>query len=286
MAEVSVGRFPWSEANLLRLELESQGIAVTVIGEDRSALTGAVPSTETDVELRVDEKDLERARALLEAVAQEKQREVAAAAPPRGISAMTWILAVITIVLAALLYKERQRPKYVDGVITWSEAGPCVIGSIDGKRQTSSCDRDGNGVFEEVETFDTKGRRVSMLFDANQNGSSDTVEDYDPSGKLLTRHFDANDDGRFEKFETFDSNGRRVAIGVDSDQNGSFDTTEEYDVDGKLTMRGSDVDQNGRFDRLEVFDRQGLAVTRFIDSNRDGRLDQEEGDGGLLAQNR
>lgn len=289
MAEVSVGRFPWSEANLLRLELESQGISVVVIGEDRNALTGAIPPAETDVELRVDEKDLERARALIAQVAREKERESAAraaAAPLQRGQSFTWVLAAATVVLSALLYKESRRVTYVDGVVTWSEAGPCVVGSINGKRQTSSCDRDGDGVFEEQETFDTRGRRVSMFFDANQNGSYDKVEDYDSSEKLIARHFDTDDDGRFDKSESYDAKGQRVATLLDSDKNGIFETSEEYDVNGALILRTSDREQDRRFERFELFDRQGLAVTRFVDSDRDGRFDQEDGDAGFLAVSR
>lgn len=146
MARVRLGRFPSVEGQLGRLALEQESIVVELIGEQLSALQGAIPSSEVLVELWVDAAEFERAQRVLSSALEKNAEAVGdVRCPACGKTSpanfdVCWscqaalsgaekipvvapelrrprppifaaIFALTTLVLAVLLWKERQLAK-------------------------------------------------------------------------------------------------------------------------------------------------------------------------------
>lgn len=276
---VLLGRFPRVEGEEVRLALLASGLEVEVRGEARAPLEGMLPSGDVGLELWVDEAVLARAQAL--------QREVEAehAAPtPRAPqsgsgrpSAFTALFALTTVILAGLLWQERRQPKARDsGEITWREVPgfPCVSGLYKNRTFQRSCDRNGDGNWEQVEQFDRQGKLISSSYDADEDGIPDQIVTYDVAGRAVSRSQDLDHDWRTDRVETFDLEDRVLLRTFDDDHDGRDDRALHLDSAGNIgivtTFHGDDWDA--------VYLLDGGTVTERV---RGDRHELVIGDGGV-----
>jgi hypothetical protein len=155
-------------------------------------------------------------------------------------------LAVVAVVklYAWLSQPEPRRPHWKD---EW--VGSCLVRrSLDGALYSRHCDANNNGLFEQGETFDSKGRRMWRWFDENENGHAErslhygTASDEHP----IETHRDPDDDGRVEQADLF--------------------------IDGQQ-LHYSDTNHDEVFDRL-VIERDGGRLVQVL--TRDGWQAQQE----------
>lgn len=261
MAWVRVGRLSGIEAELVKVALAAEGIEAVLLGGARSALQGALPASETLVEVQVEEANAPRAQKVISAFFAEEddgrelrctscgnvspasfglcwsceapltQAPVAPAPTPGAVvkapdrfPVFTVLFGVTTAVLAALLWVERQRPTMVEGPhLTWEGAGPCVIAKLDGRKLQVLCDRNGDENFEEAEQFDKQGRLVSRSLDSDEDGAFEELQSFDTKGVMMGRERDVDRDWRFDSSEAFDVSGTRTDALSDLNHDGRLD---------------------------------------------------------------
>jgi hypothetical protein len=268
MARVRLGRLPSTEGELARLALEQESIDVELIGQQLSALQGAIPAAEVMVELWVEQTQLERAQRVLTTLFKENTKEgdvrcpacgttnpatfdvcwscaadlsraeqVAKAPPPAELPkkrppVFTVLFAGAAVLFGFLLWQEKQLAKFAESPnvhFRWTSES-CVVREVNGRMASRSCDYDHNGIFELTEEFDTKGRLVALFRDDDQNELNERTDSFDINGKLMRRDFDVDGDRRFERGEAYDVNERLVLRDTDSDGDGRVDRTEEFDA--------------------------------------------------------
>ncbi|MDP3154313.1 MAG: hypothetical protein Q8N23_16670 [Archangium sp.] len=271
MARVRLGRFPSSEGQLGRIALERESIEVELIGEQLSALQGVIPSSEVMVELWVEPDQLERARRVLSAALREQATKTGdVRCPSCGLSSpatfevcwscqndlaaaeklpetkptpaksrppvFTLLLALSTIGLGVLLWQERQLPKIRPSRTSeWSWSySQCLEQRVRDHLISRSCDRDDDDNFEQVDSFDAKGRLSSTSYDANEDGVFERTDSFDTKGLLVRRDFDLDDDWRTDRSDLFDQSERMIQRTVDREGDGRSGSTEGYDALGRV----------------------------------------------------
>lgn len=251
MARVRVAWFPPNEAEVARGVLVSAGLDAVVVGEARSALLGALPPTDFQVELWVEETQLEKARELLEGTVEVEQRDDTPT-PSRPPSRGSWLTVALVLACLGLAYG------------WWSERSQRGLNP--------------NYDFEVVDGCATsllRGRRHMVHCDANLDGNAERVELYDRDGVLRMISFDSNEDGFAERSDFFDARGKLTLRGLDVDDAWWQSRSDVFDDDGALLGHYFDDDRDGRSDRLVLRRADGGMMT-LVTAYRNGAIEEVE----------
>ncbi len=296
MSRVRVASVPLWQAQLLKSALEEAEIDAEISGESRGALTGAIPIGAELPEVRVEETDVERARAVIREVNEVQAQtgvrvclkcteenpanfascwncgaalEAVTVSPEKPVAPVTqpirapWLLAILfatsTAILSVLLWQEKQ-------VVDWEEQHygrwsqldkDCQVLTKQGRKLAINCDFNHDGFFEIQKAYDAEERVVTSWRDMNANGLLEESQEFDTEGKPVAMQFDRDEDGRFEERLTFDTKGKPLTRTVEVRKNGVGSRVETIDTSG-ATLSVTTTNTDGSW----TFDEQGKRVWR------------------------
>ncbi|MFZ5439578.1 MAG: hypothetical protein ACOZQL_06200 [Myxococcota bacterium] len=279
MTMVLLGRFPKVEGEELRLALLANGVEVEVRGDARAPLEGMLPAVDAGLELWVEDAALARAQAVQREVEEERRAAPTPVAPVSGRpSIFTALFAITTVVLAVLLWKERHASSAVeDGPLTWrvDPGSNCTSAYVKDRRLQRSCDRNGDGNWEQIDVYDRQGKLLSTSFDLDEDGIAEQVTTWDVGGRAVSRTVDLDHDWRPDQVEGFSLQDRVAGRTFDDDHDGREDRVLAFDETGALVSVTTRRDDDWEV----VFRLDGGTVTQRV---RDGRVELLIGDGGVV----
>jgi hypothetical protein len=268
------------EANLAKGTLEAEGIA----SELRTAAAMELLAVE-GVELWVDEADVERAREVLVQHAPDRA-STSEEPPPRRRGLPIWVGAVLLI--AALTgWGRAWQLRAKDGELTrssWNALGTelTIRDARTGALKSRYFDRNQNGRFERVETYDRFGSLHQVTFDQDENGAHERNQLFDRLERLRGETIDVNENGRPERSISWSLDGQSDEW-MDADENGEYEHARHFGADGGLTLEQLDTDHDDVIDTVVEFHQGGLTVHAH-DVDHDGLYETREGriDGGVV----
>jgi hypothetical protein len=285
MSRVRVASVPLWQAQLLKSALDNAEIEAEISGESRGALTGAIPIGAELPEVRVEEADVERARAViremnelqaqtgvrtcpkcaeenpanfascwncgtaLESVALSSEKPVIPIASP-PMTRTPWLFAILfatsTAILSVLFWqKERD--------VHWEEAK---------YGRWSPLDKD-------CQVLTKQGRKLAINCDFNRDGFFEIQKAFDSEERVTTSWRDVNANGVLEESQEFDTEGHPIAMMFDRDEDGRFEERLTLDDKGKPLARTVEIRKNGVESRVETLDTSGATLSVTI-TNTDG----------------
>jgi antitoxin component YwqK of YwqJK toxin-antitoxin module len=134
-------------------------------------------------------------------------------------------------------------------------------------------DDDEDGIMDQVQFFDARGRIEKLLKDPFAKEKYRTHIFFE-NGEIKTRNRDTNDDGRFDQVTGFENNSPKEQR-KDTNHDGKFDVLTRFSSanNGPKTQE-KDVDFDGTMDFFAVFDDRGRLMKTREDTKGKGKIDR------------
>lgn len=243
MTDVVVREAPTElEAEAAAEYLRAEGCAATVRKRTIVAFPGVAEPPGTVAEVRVSEKDAERARSLLEAYdgaslgAEELEAQALAARMPRAEARARSDAKAVALRLGALISLLGNVYLVFILFVEPRLGGVEMLYDADGNVVVASRYEPGDVLPYEVETYDSAGRTLTLSLDGNRDGNLERITSWvftEAGGVNRVVSYDRDEDATPEREEYY--RGEAVVVtGLDRDEDGLMETLTHEPTSARL----------------------------------------------------